>query len=269
MKVNNHYGDYAGDALEDDFHLSPVHSEAESENESETELVEETQKRAKKANNKKEPKPPKKVKLDIKADVPNMTPLELEKHFNTCFKVNLKTLSDEEFENTQFKDTYFKLSDYKEPHIMENLAPFVKAMIKDATVLSDLPKAKFVGHPTVLMITSSAIRATDLIRALKTVSGTSKVAKLFSKHIKLSEQVQFLKENTFNIGVGTPNRILKLSETKDLKLGRLKYVILDMHRDVRKLNIADMRDTAPDLFTFYKDFLHPLLVKDQTKLILF
>jgi hypothetical protein len=59
MKVNNHYGDYAGDALEDDFHLSPVHSEAESENESETELVEETQKRAKKANNKKEPKPPK------------------------------------------------------------------------------------------------------------------------------------------------------------------------------------------------------------------
>jgi hypothetical protein len=32
-----------------------------------------------------------------------MTPLELEKYFNTCFKVNLKSLSDEEFENTQFK----------------------------------------------------------------------------------------------------------------------------------------------------------------------
>jgi hypothetical protein len=42
-----------------------------------------------------------------------------------------------------------------------------------------------------------------------------------------------------------------------------------MHRDARKLNIADMRDTAPDLFTFYKDFLHPLLVKNQTKLILY
>ena len=38
-------------------------------------------------------------------------------------------------------------------------------------------------------------------------------AKLFAKHMKLDDQIDFLQRRPVDIGVGTPNRILKLSET--------------------------------------------------------
>lgn len=95
--------------------------------------------------------------------------------------------------------------------------------------------------PVVLVLTSSAIRAVDLIRyailsnqvtrttirtvelsfalhtqfvtrAASELQKQTKVAKLFAKHIKMEEQVVFLKNTLVNVAVGTPGRILKLLE---------------------------------------------------------
>lgn len=58
---------------------------------------------------------------------------------------------------------------------------------------------KLVGAPHTIVVTASGIRAADVCRSLK--SGLPKqgvespsVAKLFAKHMKVAEQVAFLKK---------------------------------------------------------------------------
>lgn len=68
------------------------------------------------------------------------------------------------------------------------------------------------GKPRVVIICSSAIRCTEMIRATKDLFAGCKVGKLFSKHFKVQEQVQFLRNNLIHIGIGTPNRLYKLDE---------------------------------------------------------
>ena len=66
----------------------------------------------------------------------------------------------------------------------------------------DPTDAKPTGAPHTLVVTASGIRAADMFRALKT--GLPKqginnpnVAKLFAKHMKVAEQVAFLKKNKY------------------------------------------------------------------------
>lgn len=70
---------------------------------------------------------------------------------------------------------------------------------------TDLP----CGSPSVLVLTSSAIRAVTVTRLLRKV-GNSKICKLFAKHMKIKDQVDVLRKDKFPIAVGTPNRVLKL-----------------------------------------------------------
>lgn len=71
---------------------------------------------------------------------------------------------------------------------------------------TDLPK----GSPIVLILSSSGIRAVDVIRALPLFAEAARIGKLFAKHLKVPEQVQFLNHTATHICVGTPNRIEKL-----------------------------------------------------------
>ena len=60
-------------------------------------------------------------------------------------------------------------------------------------------------------MTGSAVRATDLVRALAQFKTDEfRIAKLFAKHIKFSEAVTRCTGSRFAIGVGTPTRILGL-----------------------------------------------------------
>jgi len=56
------------------------------------------------------------------------------------------------------------------------------------TRLAQRPANK--GSPTLLVLSSSALRAADLVRVLRPMSGTKggEVAKLFAKHFKLQER---------------------------------------------------------------------------------
>ncbi|KAF9345774.1 hypothetical protein BGX26_002760 [Mortierella sp. AD094] len=109
---------------------------------------------------------------------------------------------------------------------------------------SDLPK----GSPVVLIVSSSGIRAVDVVRALPLFAEAAKVGKLFAKHLKVSEQAYFLKNTCTHICVGTPNRIEKLIADGSLHLDRLELVLLDCHKDAKKRTILDIQEIRVDLF---------------------
>lgn len=67
------------------------------------------------------------------------------------------------------------------------------------------------GTPHTLIIAAAALRAADLTRAVrKFQSKENAVAKLFAKHIKLKEQIEYCKKSRIGIGIGTPERVLTL-----------------------------------------------------------
>ncbi|KAG0245356.1 U3-containing 90S pre-ribosomal complex subunit-domain containing protein [Mortierella sp. GBAus27b] len=112
---------------------------------------------------------------------------------------------------------------------------------------SDLPK----GSPVVLIVSSSGIRAVEVIRALPLFSEAAKIGKLFSKHLKVQEQVHFLNNTCTHISVGTPNRIEKLIADGALRLDRLELIVLDCHTDAKKRTILDIQEIRVDLFKMF------------------
>lgn len=70
------------------------------------------------------------------------------------------------------------------------------------------------GTPSIIILCLSGMRCADVIRTLKSGMGEPKppgeVGKLFAKHFKVQEQVEWLKANKAWVCVGTPGRIAKL-----------------------------------------------------------
>ncbi|TPX71762.1 hypothetical protein SpCBS45565_g00839 [Spizellomyces sp. 'palustris'] len=103
------------------------------------------------------------------------------------------------------------------------------------------------GAPKVLVLASSAIRAVEVCRLVRK-TGDCKVAKLFAKHMKLKDQVEVLKKDTFPIAVGTPNRIQKLISDGGgaLRLDELDFVIADgTHKDRKERTLFDVPEIRP------------------------
>lgn len=81
--------------------------------------------------------------------------------------------------------------------------------------------------------------------------GKAEVAKLFAKHFKLSEHIDYVKKTRINIAVGTPGRIKALIEAEDgvLKLEKLRYLVIDAnYTDGKKRTIFDIPETLRDTF---------------------
>ncbi|KAF2752331.1 hypothetical protein M011DRAFT_435889 [Sporormia fimetaria CBS 119925] len=153
------------------------------------------------------------------------------------------------------KDT----SSWSEPRTKENIAAFLKSQSKDLKATPDKP----TGAPHTIVVTSSGIRAADMYRALNEglpKQGVKKlnVAKLFAKHIKLSEQVELLKKKKVDFGVGTPERLSALLDKKALNTANLKRVVIDVsYIDQKKRGILDMKDLHEPLVK--------LLLRDEFK----
>ncbi|KAJ3040621.1 cms1 ribosomal small subunit [Rhizophlyctis rosea] len=143
---------------------------------------------------------------------------------------------------------------FTEPHDDDNLTSFVKTLLPNyEKELTNPSKRAHNGSPRVIIITSSAIRAVNLIRAVKTLG---KCAKLFAKHLKVSEQIAQLKAEKTPIAVGTPNRILKLLQDGEgaLDLTKLAYVILDgSHRDSKERTLFTIPEIKTDLVLLLKE----------------
>lgn len=70
------------------------------------------------------------------------------------------------------------------------------------------------GAPHTIVVAGSGQRAADLTRVLRYFEKSKDVhvAKLFAKHIKLQEQVDFLARMRTGVAAGTPQRIIDLIE---------------------------------------------------------
>lgn len=61
-----------------------------------------------------------------------------------------------------------------------------------------------------------------------------RIAKLFAKHIKVTEQQQHLQQQALCIAAGTPNRLCKLADIQALQLSQLQLIVLDVHQDAKQ-----------------------------------
>ena len=123
----------------------------------------------------------------------------------------------------------------------------------------------------ILVISSSAIRATELIRQLGSLRQEYGVGKCFAKHFKLEDQLKFFDSKCPLVSVGTPNRLSKLfSAGHDyFKMDSVILCIVDTYRDQKQRNIFEIPETCADLLDFYISNILPALNSGKTKLVFF
>lgn len=139
------------------------------------------------------------------------------------------------------------------------------------TNISDIKNIRRDNNMHILIISSSAIRATELIRQLGQLRQDLGVGKCFAKHFKLEDQLKFFNSKCPSISIGTPNRLSKLFSSGHFyfKLDHVDLCIIDTHRDQKQRNIFEIPETCADLLDFYSSNILPALKSGKTKLIFF
>ncbi|KNE55684.1 hypothetical protein AMAG_01570 [Allomyces macrogynus ATCC 38327] len=107
-------------------------------------------------------------------------------------------------------------------------------------------------------------------RAPKSSNTHVKIAKLFAKHMKVDEQVEFLANHPAHLAVGTPNRIAKLLDLGALKTRNLHAVVLDAtFRDAKQRTLFTANESRAEFFQLYLDHLakvcHERCAEDEVK----
>ncbi|KAJ5152967.1 Protein CMS1 [Penicillium canariense] len=148
-------------------------------------------------------------------------------------------LGDLSVPDSAFVDT----TSFSDSRSLDKLPDFLKMFSPKGADLSKASKNK--GTPHTLVISAAALRAADVVRALRAFqTKESIVGKLFAKHIKLEEAKQFLERARTGIGAGTPARISDLIESGTLKLDELERIVIDgSHIDQKQRGIFDMKET--------------------------
>ncbi|XP_010517864.1 PREDICTED: protein CMSS1-like [Camelina sativa] len=124
------------------------------------------------------------------------------------------------------------------------------------------------GNPSVLVISSSALRSLELLRGLHSLTKQCPAVKLFSKHLKVEEQVTLLKKRV-NIGSGTPSRIKKLIDIEALGLSRLDMIVLDMHTDVKGFSLFSLPQVRDEFWDLYKNCFHQRVVEGRLRICMY
>ncbi|CDM32307.1 hypothetical protein DTO013E5_3502 [Penicillium roqueforti] len=164
-------------------------------------------------------------------------------HFAQKAKRHEKELSAVELSDLSIPDSAFlDTSSFTSSRKLEQLPEFLKSFSKGADLSKSSEKN---GTPHTLVISGAAMRAADVVRALRSFqTKDSIVGKLFAKHIKLEEAKQFLQRARSGIGAGTPTRISDLIESGTLNLEELERIVIDgSHIDQKQRGIFDMKDT--------------------------
>lgn len=131
------------------------------------------------------------------------------------------------------------------------------------------------GTPRVLVLSGNAQRAADVGRALRALlprpssetarpakrqrtaasdaSGPS-VAKLFARHFKVSEQVEWLQAQTAPLAVGTPHRVQALLEVQALHVSHLALIVIDFTWvDAKNRTVLDTPETRDALLSLLQE----------------
>ncbi|GAV58954.1 hypothetical protein CFOL_v3_02487 [Cephalotus follicularis] len=124
------------------------------------------------------------------------------------------------------------------------------------------------GSPAVLIISTSALRSIELLRGVRSLTKECHSAKLFSKHMKVEEQVSLLKSRV-NIASGTPSRIKKLIDIEALGLSRLAVIVLDIHRDVKGYSLLTLPQVRDEFWDLYKNCFHRRIMQGDLRICLY
>lgn len=121
-----------------------------------------------------------------------------------------------------------------------------------------------------IVLTPSAVRAAHL--ATNVYDGKP-VGKLFGKHIKISEQKEWVKrccsQGLAPSGAGTAKRVQRLIEDGDITLKHTSALVIDFSRDVRLRNILDINSTRDELFDFLHTQARERIAEAKMKVVLY
>lgn len=145
----------------------------------------------------------------------------------------------------------------------KKICPFVRALsanmpgYKMLLVENKVTSKEDFGSPVLLIICSSAIRATQIIKSISSKLIKCKIAKLFAKHFKVEEQMEMLSKEYYPIALGTPNRVNKLIELGALSLKRTAMVLVDVTPDSKQFNILTLNEVKTDFYRLLYDTVLP------------
>jgi superfamily II DNA/RNA helicase len=111
-------------------------------------------------------------------------------------------------------------------------------LLEAANAFSKSKKIKVVpGRPWVIVLASGAVRCCALLKQLAPLR--LEIAKLFAKHMKMTQQRQQLEQRPVKIAVGTPQRVAALLEEGALSLADLRCIIFDAHLDAKNFSVLN------------------------------
>lgn len=131
-------------------------------------------------------------------------------------------------------------------------------------------RANAVPGVACIALASSALRAVQLG---KSVYDGRPVGKLFSKHIKIEVQHEWLKrcckDGLAPSAAGTAKRVQRLIEEGAMTLKHTSALVVDFHRDEKLRNILDFPTSREELFDFLHKHARPLIAEGRMKVVLF
>lgn len=188
-------------------------------------------------------------------------------------------LVPEEYTNVHFDIEHFFYPAMEATAVTESatkkLSPFVRAL---STTLPNYRKlltaegckevkSEDFGSPLVVIVTASAIRATEIIQGLHAKIHHCKLAKLFSKHIKITEQIATLAQSYHPIVIGTPHRLYQLIELGALSLNKTQLFMVDFTADIKNFTILTLPGVNQDFGKLLFQYVHPQRDHLRTALI--
>ncbi|KAG8996628.1 hypothetical protein FRB94_008160 [Tulasnella sp. JGI-2019a] len=135
-------------------------------------------------------------------------------------------------------------------------------------------KPQHYGAPTAIFLAGAALRVIDVVKKCRKLPGEKggEVAKLFAKHIKVQEQIDYLHTTKVSIAIGTPDRIGKLLASKALQTTALTHIVIDAtHRDSKNRSILDIPEVSKEVFNSVLGFgpLCDLVKAGKVEVVLF
>ncbi|KAJ1987792.1 cms1 ribosomal small subunit [Dimargaris cristalligena] len=189
--------------------------------------------------------------------------------FNQKLKLAFKGITELELATCTFTDDcILNSSSFDKPRTTSNIGAWLKEFSK--VDLERKFKTNPKGSPRILIITCENNRAKELIKHVQKATSVRQVASLHARKVKVAEQAAFLKKGQVDFAIGTPTRMLKLTENKGaLKMDRVELVIIDCFRDAKDRMVVDMPGCFEDLFTLFRECFFPNIMKNTLQVALY
>lgn len=188
--------------------------------------------------------------------------------FQSLFKEHL-LMTDKKL--TQFEEDEWKLDETCIAVVPEGVERTDSEIVAVRTACPSIDKLvsgadpSSKGSPPVVLLTQSAISGVNLIRGMRKLRPRTPVAKLFSRHMKLSQQEQTL-QGDVRIAVGTPNRVLKLCNVGSLNFSGTALLIIDTRKDEKGRSLFEQKDICRDFFKLYEKYCVQHVVGENASL---